>query len=56
MALQTGLPVLEFSEMIGHRREEYFAAVRAGLDMNYQPMKGLFVDVIERSLWLSEEN
>jgi len=55
MALQAGLPILEFSEMIGVRREEYFAAVRAGLDMDYQPMKVLFNDVIERSLWLSRE-
>jgi cell filamentation protein len=52
MALQAGLPQLEFSEMIGYRKEEYFAAVRAGLDRNYQPMKKLFSDVIERSVWL----
>jgi cell filamentation protein len=56
MTLQAGLPIPEFSEMIGVRREEYFAAVRAGLDMNYQPMKMLFIDVIERSLWLSQES
>jgi cell filamentation protein len=55
MALQAGLPILEFSEMIGLRREEYFAAVRAGLDMNYQPMQTLFSDVIERSLLLEQE-
>lgn len=55
MALQAGLPQLEFSEMIGFRREEYFAAVRAGLDRNYQPMKALFSDVIERSVWLWQE-
>ena len=55
MALQAGLPILEFSEMIGVRREEYFAAVRAGMDMNYQPMKGLFIDVIERSLSFAQE-
>lgn len=55
MALQAGLPQLEFSEMIGFRREEYFAAVRAGLDRNYQPMKKLFSDVIERSVWLWQE-
>jgi cell filamentation protein len=54
MALQAGLPVLEFSEMIGCRREEYFAAVRAGLDMNYQPMQALFNDVIEKSLSLEQ--
>jgi cell filamentation protein len=56
MALQAGLPQLEFSEMIGSRREEYFAAVRAGMDRNYQPMKTLFSDVIERSVWLWGDN
>lgn len=50
IALQAGLPVLDFSELDGKRREEYFAAVRAGMDMNYQPMKRLLNDVIERSL------
>jgi cell filamentation protein len=55
MALQAGLPQLEFSEMIGFRRVEYFAAVRAGMDRNYQPMKKMFSDVIERSVWLWNE-
>jgi cell filamentation protein len=50
MALQAGLPLLDFSVLDGLRREEYFAAVRAGLDTDYQPMKRLFMDVIERSL------
>lgn len=49
MGLQAGLPLLDFSEMAGWRKEEYFAAVRAGLDRDYQPMQRLFVDVIERS-------
>lgn len=55
MALQAGLPVLEFSEMLGDRREEYYGAVRTGMDRNYLPMKELFRSVIERSLWLSRE-
>lgn len=50
MALQASLPVLDFSELDGARREEYFAAVRAGMDMNYKPMRRLFDDLIERSL------
>ena len=54
MALQAGLPILEFGEIVDVRKEEYFAAVRAGLDRNYQPMKRLFKDVIERSLILQE--
>ena len=49
MGLQAGLPLLDFSEMAGLRKEEYFAAVRAGLDRDYQPMIRLFVDVIELS-------
>jgi hypothetical protein len=49
MALQAGLSPLDFSELAGARREEYFAAVRAGLDRDYEPMTRLFVDVIERS-------
>lgn len=53
--LQAGLSQLEFSEMIGFRRDEYFAAVRAGFDRNYLPMKNLFRDVIERSVWLWNE-
>jgi len=52
MALQAGLPLLDFSELEGLRREEYFAAVRAGVDMDYRPMKKLFIDIIERSLQL----
>lgn len=50
MALQAGLPILDFNLLDGDRREEYFAAVRAGMDRNYQPMKRLFADIIERSL------
>ena len=53
MALQAGMPLLDFSELAGHLREEYFAAVRAGLDRNYNPMKRLFSDVIQRTLRLS---
>jgi len=49
MGLQAGLPLLDFSEMAGWRKEEYFAAVRAGLDRDYQPMIRLFIDVIELS-------
>ncbi|MEA5114446.1 MAG: Fic family protein [Geobacteraceae bacterium] len=50
MALQAGLPVLDFGVLDGSRREEYFAAVQAGMDTNYLPMKRLFNEVIESSL------
>ncbi len=49
MALQAGLPLLDFSEMACEKKDEYFLAVRVGLEMNYAPMKQLFLDVIERS-------
>lgn len=49
MGLQAGLPLLDFSEMAGWRKDEYFAAIRAGLDRDYRPMIRLFRDVIELS-------
>lgn len=50
MGLQAGLPALYFDKLSGRRRREYFAAVRAGLDRNYEPMAELFSAVIERTL------
>lgn len=50
MALQAGLPPLDFFELEGEKREEYFAAIRAGMDRNYQPMQMIFSRVIERTL------
>lgn len=50
MALQAGLPPLDFSELQGEKREEYFVAVRAGLDLDYRPMQMVFSRVIERTL------
>lgn len=55
MALQAGLPVLDFGVLGGVRRAEYFAAVQAGMDTNYEPMKRLFKDIIERSLKTSQQ-
>lgn len=50
MALQAGLPPLDFRGIKGKKRQEYFAAVRAGLDNNYEPMGKIFNDVIRRTL------
>lgn len=50
MALQAGLPLLDFSMIAGDKKKEYFAAVQAGLDKNYVPMERLFAEIIERSL------
>ncbi|MGH7166014.1 MAG: Fic/DOC family protein [Nitrospiraceae bacterium] len=50
MALQAGLPLLDFSGIAGDRKKEYFAAVQDGLENNYSPMARLFAEIIERSL------
>lgn len=50
MALQAGLPPLDFSELREEKREEYFAAVRAGLDRDYEPMRKIFAEVIDLTL------
>lgn len=50
MALQAGLPSLDFGGIKGRKRHEYFAAVRAGLDKNYTPMEKIFTSVVQRTL------
>ena len=50
MALQAGLPLLDFSPVAGRRKRDYFAAVQAGMDRNYEPMARIFPEVIEVSL------
>ncbi|MBI5746035.1 MAG: Fic family protein [Nitrospirae bacterium] len=50
MAAQVG-PFLDFTGIIkGIKREEYFVAVRAGLDRNYSPMEKVFSEVIDKTL------
>ena len=56
MALQAGLPLLDFSEIKGDVREKYFAAVRAGIDRDYSPMIRIFSDVISLTLRNYERN
>ena len=50
MALQAGLPVLDFSLISEVKKSEYFMAVQTGLDRNYEPMKQLFAEIIESSI------
>ncbi len=50
MALQAGLPLLDFGLVAGEGKETYFAAVQAGLDKKYKPMEQLFAEIIELSL------
>lgn len=49
MALQAGLPLLDFGLMAGTGKTAYIAAIQAGLDKHYVPMERLFGKVIEQS-------
>lgn len=50
MALQAGLPPLDFTSIAGKARNAYFAAVQAGMDRDYAPMGTLFGVIIARTL------
>jgi len=49
MALQAGLPVLDFGSLRGKRLVQYFAAVQAGLDRDYGPMEEVFGVILAKS-------
>jgi len=49
MALQAGLPLLDFSGIRGKARQAYFLAVQASMGNDYEPMKKVFRAVIRRS-------
>jgi cell filamentation protein len=49
MALQAGLPPLDFSPLAGRGKRPYIAAIHAALGRNYAPLSALFLLVIERS-------
>lgn len=46
MALQAGLPPLDFRDMIGRGMTEYIKAIQAGMDSNYKLMEKVFNSVI----------
>lgn len=54
MALQAGLPLLDFSLIGEHEKQEYITAVQAGISRNYQPMETLFSEIIEKSIFALE--
>lgn len=49
MALQVGLPGLDFTGIRGRKRKEYFTAVQSGLNHDYEPMKKIFMSVLSRT-------
>jgi len=50
MALQAGLPPLNYDLLVDERKEDYYAAIQTGLDKNYVPMEELFLEIIKHSL------
>ena len=52
MALQAGLPVLDFEPLAGRGRPAYFAAIRAAFGKDYRPLEARFKAVIDRTLRL----
>lgn len=53
MALQADLPPLDFSPIAGPGKRAYIAAIHAAMSADYQPLKRLFLKVIDRSLRLA---
>lgn len=49
MALQAGLPPLDFGPLAGAGKRRYIASIHAALGHDYAPMAAMFLRVIERS-------
>jgi cell filamentation protein len=49
MGLQAKIPPLDFTDIRGRKRQEYFAAIRAGLGRDYLPMERIFNDVVRKT-------
>ena len=50
MAFQSGLPMLNFKDLTGEKRKDYFAAINSGLNRDYKLMERLFTKIIGRTL------
>ena len=55
MALQAGLPPLNFSALAGRTRGNYILAIHAAVSQNYEPMTEFFEGVISRTLHAYEK-
>jgi cell filamentation protein len=49
MALQAGLPMLDFSPLLGRNKRSYIAGIHSALDRDYAPLAALFAGVIASS-------
>jgi cell filamentation protein len=50
MAIQAGLPSLDFSGLAGRGKRMYIAAIQAAVGGNYLPLETLFAAAIRRTL------
>ena len=50
MALQAGVPPLDFGGLRGPRKQHYFAAIQAAMGHNYTAITTVFESVIDRTL------
>lgn len=55
MAVQSGLPPLDFSGVVGKKKKEYISAIQEGMSKNYEPMEKIFKSVIRRTLRAREQ-
>ena len=49
IAFQAGLPMLNFRDITGKKRKDYFDAISSGLDRDYKPIEKLFEKIISTS-------
>ena len=49
MAFQAGLPTLNFKDITGERRKNYFDAISSDMNRDYRPMEKLFKKIISTS-------
>lgn len=49
MAMQAGLPTLDFWGFAGRGKRRYVAAIHAAMDRDYAPMQACFTDAIRRA-------
>lgn len=49
MAVQSGLPSLDFSPMAGRGRAAYFGAIQSAVGGNYDPLEKLFAKAIKKT-------
>ena len=55
MALQAGLPPLDFTGIVSRNKKDYISAVQAGMERDYKPMEKIFESVIRKTLRAREQ-